>query len=333
MSVLLQESFDFSTVFDAANYGVNWANLSGQSIVAGRTGNCANFSGSTSKETVGIGTPGTIIIHLAIKLPAVSQQFMYLRDGVSGVVHGALQFNAGTRRIGAYRSTTTLLGETADNVLIENTWNHIQVKWTVSDTVGVVQVKVNNVTVLNLTGQDTQNSANAYVQSISFAAPGNDIQIDDLIIVDTAGGAPWNDFLGDVKIVPYLSDGAGNYSAWTPSAGVNYQNIDDTTPDGDTTYNSASVNGDKDSYAIAAVGVTGAVFSVRHLAQMRKDDAGSRNVRLFMRVGGVDYPGSDIGLSDSYVTYARLHETNPNTGVQWIVSGVDGAEVGQEARP
>ncbi len=333
MALLLLEGFEFSQTWNAANYGHNWAVFGGNGTTAsGRNGRGKTTNNSTVDQTVSLGTPATVIVGLAYKFNTDATETMLLfKDAVAGTIHGSIKREASTGKIHAYRGTSTLLGSSASGVYLSGVWNYIEVKWTVDDTVGVVVVRVNGVEVLNLTSQDTKNSTNAYCACIGVSCDVSQHTFDDMYICDTSGSVN-NDFLGDCKVVEVVPTGAGNYTQWTPSAGSNWQNVDDSNPNGDTDYNSDSTIGNKDTYDCAALGVTGTVYGIQHVAQMRKDDAGSRSVRLIERVSATDYNGSDIALSDSYVSYARLFETNPNTGVLWTVSGVDAAEPGQETR-
>src|SRR5262249_45834379 len=144
-------------------------------------------------------------------------------------------------RIKARRGGTVTLG-TSTAFLTAGAYNHIQIKVTISDTVGVVAIKVNDSLTgwLNLSSQDTQNAGTSNITNIII---GGDLtfgigtqmpfRIDDIVILDTTGAVN-NDFLGDCRVEAIFPNGAGNYAQWTPSTGSNFQNVDETPPNDDT---------------------------------------------------------------------------------------------------
>ena len=132
-------------------------------------------------------------------------------------------------------------------------WMFLEVKVTFDNSSGVVQVKGNGKLVLDLTGQDTQNTANAYANAarIMNINP-NTTYLDDVYLCDDSGSKN-NDFLGDVRVDCLRPNGAGTHTDFTPSTGSNYENVDETYPDDDTTYNQGSNVGDQDTYNLGAL--------------------------------------------------------------------------------
>src|SRR4029079_18835159 len=224
-------------------------------------------------------------------------QFIVLRD--SGTLHVDFRLGpAGT--IQATRNGTVLGTGTA--VIAIDTWTYLEFKVTISDTVGVVVTKVNGVTDLNLSSQDTRNGANSTANTIEILGNGNTtstIRLDDLYINDGTGGVD-DDFWGDIRIVAKSVDGAGNSAQFTPSTGSNWQNVDDATPNGDTDYNESSTVNHIDSMTTAALGVTGTVKGVNLLVYARKTDAGVGTLAPLWRISGTDYPGTGVAPPTAY---------------------------------
>ena len=88
-------------------------------------------------------------------------------------------------------------------------------------------------------------------------------------MLDGSGPAPFNDFLGDVRVDARYPTAEGANSAWTPLSGTdNALMVDDPGPpytpgggpDDDTTYNSTLTVGAVDTHVIQDAPVTGAVF-------------------------------------------------------------------------
>jgi hypothetical protein len=232
-----------------------------------------------------------------------------------------------------YRGTAsgTVLGSTSGPVLSNGVWAYIELKATINNTTGAYEVRVNGDSVLSASGVDTQNSANATADQVSFNS-GLDTYIDDVYILDGTGSAPHNDFYGDVGVYPSLPSGAGATAQWDASAGSNYQCVDDATPNGDTDYVSTSTLNEIDTYAMGNITpTTGTVFGVIRYNYARKDEAGPRSIADVIRSGGVDYANAtNHALSTSWQYFTDVYEQNPDTSAAWTISEVNAAEAGQK---
>jgi hypothetical protein len=126
-----------------------------------------------------------------------------------------------------------------------------------------------------------------------------------------------------------LPSGAGAETQWTPSAGSNYQNVDENPENGDTDYNKSNTVGQVDTYAMAnLVSVAGLIYGVQYLEYARKDNAGTRTIAPVARIGGADYLGSNVNLSDSYAYTREIKELSPATAAAWTISEINAMEFG-----
>lgn len=239
------------------------------------------------------------------------------------------------------RNNTTL--GIAASALSANTWNHIEVKCKIDNSTGTLEVRVNEVAVIGpLTGQDTQNTSNAYANVIILGYFGGvgglgNLDWDDIIIwdgqaTDSSGNPDINDFIGDCALNWSIPNGAGTSTQFTPDSGSNYSRVADATVDDDTSYVESSTLNNIDSYAIANLPTT--VQSVKSLATIhycRKTDAGGKQMGSVIRTGATNYlHPNNIYLGDSYQYQFRNWGTNPNTLAAWTVSDVNGIESGQK---
>lgn len=150
----------------------------------------------------------------------------------------------------------------------------------------------------------------------------------DLVICDSSG-ADHTGFQGDVDIETLRPDGAGNYSAWTPSAGSNYQNVDETTPDGDTTYNSTSTTNNRDSYSMSSLSrATGTVKAVLVNLVTRSPEGNHDQVKTFLRTGGVDLDSSGKSAGQFSFIHRRYAFNTDADGSAWTIAKVNAMEVG-----
>jgi len=268
-------------------------------------------------------SPATVILGVAVKKAEsgsvsgtgiLSRALITFYDGVdeqAGVeVHGS--------ELRILREYNNVLGTTVGAGLDYNVWRYIEIKITIDNSAGVFEVRSNGVVVANLTGIDTQATANAQATGFHLGAGVGqsycDYYFDDLYVLDT-NGAQCNDFLGDVRIDAVRPNGAGTHTDFTPSAGANYENVDEEPgPDDDTTYNEATTIGDQDSYAMESLpspaGTT--ILGVKSQVAARKTDAGTRKAKVLTRAGTTDNLGSEESLLDSYSAMADIMEDTTN---------------------
>jgi len=308
-----------------------------------RGGNAIFMNGINDWHMVKVsGTPATIVCGFAIYLPSettpvYSPTAIWIRlDDASegGNTHLKFYIN-GSRLIEVRNNALTLLGTTSGHTIDGNTWYYIEIKATISDTVGQITINVDEVERLStMADKDTLNGSNAYVGGVKLGGVNGPTAIyyDDLYILDDSGTKN-NDFLGDVRVDVLRPNGAGTYTDFTPSAGSNYENVDEAFgPDDDTTYNDGSTVADQDSYALenlpAPAGTT--IYGVKSQITVRKTDAGSRECKLLTRAGTTDDLGDTIILSDSFTTHTKIFEDNPDDSADWEDADVNGMEVGVE---
>jgi hypothetical protein len=253
------------------------------------------------------------------------KQAFEIRDGTTTHLTFQVSDNGSQRRIKVYRGTSagTLLA-TGNIQLPDQTWFHAEFKFTIDDTNGSYEVKINGVvdSALSATGVDTRNGGNSTADRI-YLEGNNFVLRWDSIVVTTG------EYVGQAVVYAKFPDGAGSNTGFSPSTGSNYQNVDDNPSDGDTTYNTGDAAGGIDTYAMADIGGTGSVKCVQVSNQIRLVSAGSKDVAAAVRTGGTNHFGTTKSItSTSYANTAHLFETNPGTGAAWTVSEVDALEAG-----
>lgn len=125
----------------------------------------------------------------------------------------------------------TLIGKAVRYQSGPNGWSYIEMKAKCDNSAGTVEVRVNGTTVMSFTGQDTQNAAQGYYDSVRFGSSGQaGIVMEDFYIADASGNTN-NDFLGPiiVQTIRPTSD-----VVTTVNAG-GYADVDEAVADDDTT--------------------------------------------------------------------------------------------------
>jgi hypothetical protein len=168
----------------------------------------------------------------------------------------------------------------------------------------------------------------ATTDQIGFQGTGNQsFDFADLYILNTSGSVN-NDFWGDTAVDAKTVSGAGNSTQWTPSAGSNYQNVDDATPNGDTDYNSSGTASQVDLYALTDLSGTGTARAAQWNGYVRKDDAGSRSVAPMLRSESTDAQGSTQSVSDSYTYLFQVYDVDPADAGSWTFTKINALEAG-----
>jgi hypothetical protein len=148
------------------------------------------------------------------------------------------------------------------------------------------------------------------------------------VVLSTAGGAPLNDYLGDVRIETLYPLADGSHTAWTPKTGTDhYAMVDERVIDGDGSFVYDATPGDKDSYILETF--IGTIYGAQLNIGARKGDSAVRQIKPLIKQSGTDYLGSLITLSSDYVIYSWLLDNDPS-GSPWIAATINADEFGQE---
>lgn len=210
--------------------------------------------------------------------------------------------------------------------IASNTWYYLELDVTINDTTGAWEFRVNEVTYGSGSGGDTRNGGSGVIDTLQLLGPNAvNSDFDDFYV---ASGS--TSFQGDCRVMSQPPNASGTYTGWTPNASTNVSRINQTTQDGDTTYNSTSTAATRDSFTFPSLGITGTILGLISMIVSRKDDAGTRNIQISVRSGTTDYDSGSFAQSTSYAGYVKTDLTDPDTGTDWTVSGVNNAEIGYE---
>ena len=326
MAILGAIPLDLDTVvldlFDSTTAGNTISAGNGRS-----SGNSLRITTNGANITKGIGSNlATLNVALGLQVASLTTPgtsgFLSFTD--AGTAQVTLKVLAdGT--IQAYRGTGsgTLLGASSAGVVVAAAYQHIECTVTISATVGVVQVWVNSVSVLNLTSQNTKSTANTTVSGFTlFAYTSVTCDFCDII---WAGAR-----INDRRVECVVPTGAGNYAQFTPSAGSNWQNVDEVPPNTDTDYNETATLNNIDSFAHGALaGTPSTIDAVIVNVRARNTTSGAGSVAPFLRSSTTDSVGTGVSLNTTYQDFQSVYLTDPATGSAWAsAAAVNAAEIG-----
>ena len=132
--------------------------------------------------------------------------------------------------------------------------------------------------VLNVPNLNTSSGGNNNITMVKLKGGNARVRFDDTYILTAQNnGDGWTDFRGIIKVHAKIADGIGDVTQWTPSVptGVNYQNVDEPTPN-TTDYNDALTVGLIDVYQIEDI--TFNPIAIQVDLYMKKLDAGPNRV-------------------------------------------------------
>jgi hypothetical protein len=237
---------------------------------------------------------------------------------------GRIQLRRGT-------SSGTIIATTAGTPLAAGSWHYVELKCTINDTTGTAIVHLDEVEVINFTGDTKNAGTNSTIDAISLPGAVNGI-VDDFYVYDATGSAQ-NDFAGDVTIRPLRPNGNGAASAWLGSDGNSTDNylLVDEQPFNTTDYVASSTATDRDLYDLEDLIGSPAVISVQVLAYAAKSDAGTRSIKTAQRSsGGTVVTSSSVALSTTFTTLAGPIRTTDPDGSAWTASLVNTLQAGVE---
>lgn len=255
-----------------------------------------------------------------------------------GTVHASLRIdaasNTGDAPIKVYGPSGTLLGTSSTNLSI-NTWYYIEMKLKVHDTLGEIEVKVDNSSVINVSGVDTRNnSLSSTVSRIWAVGEAGSKYIDDLYINNAEGDAPHNTFYGEIRVDAVVPSSDSSVQFTRSAGATNVSNIDDgVSPDGDSTYNSSSTIGHKDLFGLSGYTAPngGTILGVGVSVSSKRQDAGSRQFRSVVKSNTTEVVGATSTLTSAYVFRRQNVYTDPATSSAFAdATAINNLKVGYE---
>lgn len=234
--------------------------------------------------------------------------------------------NLGTE--GSVHALGAGLDHRSDPVIAAGGYHHFEAKAKIANSGGYIEVRINEVTVLNVTGVDTQTTANAETSQFRFGmypvvtnTVSTTMDLDDCFAWDDDTSDPEStvvDFVGDKGCywLPVTADTAE--ADWTLSTGATGYSLLDEVPPSGTDYIS-STGAARSIFGVAALpGNVAEVIAMMPVIYARKEESGTVELR-----GGVVVDGDEsyTPTNSPSTEYAYMQPgcktIDPSTGVAW----------------
>lgn len=259
----------------------------------------------------------------------------------SNQVHIGIDSTGALRVTTAQQSTHTILYNGSEPAIAAGSWHHVEARVTCDAVDGAVEIRVNGVTKVNLTGVNTRPFTTALagagrISQIRFFCGSYGFAIDDLFVWSDTGDTDDlnNDFIGDRKVItlfPSADTGVAGLAINGTASG--YEAINDSITDSDGLV-------DDDASYLSSAANTSSAFSLDNLpanaavvtalqtyARMKKTDAGACNAQISLVSGSDVDDGEDRPMTTAYTYWPDVSELNPTTGAPWTPSEVNAAKL------
>ena len=350
MAYELWDGFDHynssSELWDAINgtmsYSSSYARYGAAAGCVSQGLKMSSSGGSQWKQrNLRTGSESTMIFQFAVMFPALPSSgdgpFMQFFD--SGTYQCSLRVNSAGQLV-LYLGEgppygSTVVAQSAP-IITAGVWIGLGIEITIGNGTGAITVYLDqpgaytHELILNATGLVTEASGNSYMTFFRIGDMGgafNGIQFDDFHCHSASGGAP-NSLLTDSRIYTKKPTGAGYATNWTPNgASANWQCVDDSTPDGDTTYNDSATAGAIDAYAVQQIGLTRTPNGIVRRSYIRMDDAGPHTFQNGIRSSTTNALGTAQSTTSSYAWCdgGTCYVDDPATSAPWLAAAADAA--------
>lgn len=244
-----------------------------------------------------------------------------------------------------YRGTTagTQIADTGF-LWTPGAWHYVEIQATLADAGGTCIVHIDEIEVVNFTGDTRNSGALGSWGSLTFLnnIAGGSFKVDDIYVLDQVDdtattGRVDNTFLGAVRVEPLYPNGDGASSQWVGSDGNsvnNYLLVDEASAN-TSDYVGSPTTGNRDLYALQNTGAsTTTAMAVRASLYASKSDIGTIGLKPILKENngtGSEFLGSQIVPgSVAYTHYwDTIRKTKPSGGA-WSKSDVDALQVGVE---
>lgn len=238
----------------------------------------------------------------------------------------------------------SIYAKTLPWAFVPGNWFYLDVKITPGTTTGTLQVRVNTVPVLSLTGlrisdgtpvlPATQTGIThlswGYIPIVAVDGSSENWRSDDFYFLTVDGGDN-NDYLGNVRAKYMSVIGDASPIQWTiggtAPAATNWQSVLNIDTN-DTKYVTTSGIGNVDLYNVDPNLDTPYVYGIEVAGAYRQDDATQRFVKNVLKSGATTVEGAEYAINASYTYYYDIFETNPDTGIPFTGAQANAIDIG-----
>jgi hypothetical protein len=217
-------------------------------------------------------------------------------------------------------------------------FNWIEAKVVVDGSAGEASVRVGpaGTVYLTQTGLNTKNTANAWFNQVKMSPTGT-LLFDNYHFWDTVDtGDGITSWYGEHIIETDVATADGSNVAFTPNSGSNgFSRLNETSPDGDTTYVSSAVAGNISSYLVGNLLITsGNVDAIAINTIDRVDNVAPFTLQHYLKspaTSGTAATGAAFAPTGTYMNHQTIFagpSADPNGNIAFLIASRNAAEFG-----
>lgn len=355
------KGFECWDIYHTANIADFWQSAGNSSIVlgAGRCNSDALFNNTNGGDgpIMGVhtsslgGFQGSAFKPGTLGSGAVAFRVLNIDGGVilftTANTDGSMSWWSGPNTTLGVRMVST-----PPNLLSVGRYDHVGYDWMVSGGSSYLRIYINTILYADFSGSITFGGfapSNKAWKAFELVHPLGGYY-DDHYWGDADSSDAENPYtsvaqLGDLRIEGQLpltdaDGGGGHYQDFIPNTGTDHGAlVREDPPDGDTTYVASGVVGNKETFKYPALSiVSGTVYGVQNMPDVKKSDPGTRLIANLLYEGSTLTTGDNLGPSQTNYTYQvggrtgyLLWAKNPRTpGVNFTATQINSAEHGIE---
>lgn len=336
MSRLITTGFELQNDFSPFSYGISNPNLFAWVTDVVRSGTyslrIATGTGLSTAFAAVSGSPTEVWVRCAVRFGGFGNFYFLqlgseVRDDLLNVV-----WAGGNGAFGVQIVNTRYI--TTPSIYVPNTWYLVEVHFVLSSS-GLIELRVDGIDVGSWSGNTKPGSSDLSVTKAGICVRGTftTVWFDDFALND-ASGSIHNTWCGEGGVILMRPNAAGDSTQWTPNTGSNWSAVDDTTPDGDTTYVASETAGDIDLYHLENPSLpSGSTISlVQPVVNARKDTTDPDKIQVGIKSGNTVSWSADRDLMMSYTgIVGDVYGVNPDTGLAWTEADLNNLQVGIKA--
>lgn len=349
MSLLFVEGFDHqdnTTDLVSTTGSFCWRVVSGlTSIVSpGRfSGKCIEVQNPGHLSGVLTSPLTTAIIGMAMYFLSGAKTYLSFYDSSNGKYQFTVFLDSTNGSItiftGGYEGTQVY--KSANNTFTALAWFYIELEFTINSSTGSLSIDINGVNVISLTNVDLQGSSVTTFDTLQIGEQVNldnatgDFEFDDIYICDSTTGSgsnPFDSMQGACQVITLFPTGTGADAEFTPSpdTNANWQNVNETAMDSDTTYNYSDTVDNEDLFVCGSLPSGTVPLAVKITMASRQDAAGTRELATHLKSSSTDQAGTSVIQNQTYTYQYDVYPNDPNGSISWTETSVNAIQIGYE---
>lgn len=222
-----------------------------------------------------------------------------------------------------------------------NTWVVLEVHIVISATIGVFQVKQDGLLIIDLSNQNTKNSAGSGFTAVLLNRPPHTssaffAHYDDFAMNDTVG-PPNNSWIGDGGVTVAMPNAAGDVTQLSrggADSGANWSQVEERPPNDATDYVFGTTAGNRDLYNLPDLAAgQDSVNAVGLWLRATQSDPGSGKIAALIKSGVTENEDANQQqLTTAWRYYRKIYDKDPTDAAAWTQAKVNALQAGVTVR-